>query len=259
MRALATSLRCPTCGEVKDSLEMHFVASPACNPFRTEPAPLLPPPQGSSSSARAHSEKSRAFEQHFTHKVMQDYNDMRYKRFINTAACDAWHGAAVGWIDFLKSEVLQEVAHGVGAVEAVFASAERALVKLQSSDNRDTYNTKVLKAPYIEPEPYDRGDAEQFRKTAAKLSLIKLLGRWMQHDSFYRKACIETSEKWKSGELHNRQPESIADITDGMKMRNSDMMRKATAEEAYDVRLGQQVRMRAEPASARPARASCDG
>ena len=113
----------------------------------------------------------------------------------------------------------------------------------------------MLKAPYIEPEPYDRGDAEQFRKSAAKLSLIKLLSRWMQHDSFYRKACIETSEKWKSGELHNRQPESIADITDGMKMRNSDMMRKATAEEAYDVRLGQQVRMRAEPASARPASA----
>ena len=235
------ALICPTCSGSFASLQKHFGASPACDPW-IDCVPLLPPPQGSGSGCSyAHSEKERVFEQRFTHKVMHDYNDLHHKRFIGTAACDAWHGTAIGWIDFLKSEVLQEAANGVAAVEAVFASAERALVKLQSSAHRDAYNIKVLKAPYVEPEPYDKGNAEQFRKTAAKLSLIKLLGRWMQHDSFYRKHCIERSEKWKTGELHNKKPESIADVTDGMKVRKSDMMRKATAEEAYDVRIGKQV------------------
>ena len=85
-------VRCPSCGGSYVSLATHFGMVPECDPLNVAPVP--PPPQlGSSAQPQRDSptEKMMAFEQHFTHKVMHDYNGMRFQKFINTAACDTCH------------------------------------------------------------------------------------------------------------------------------------------------------------------------
>ena len=41
---------------------------------------------------------------------------------------------------------------------------------------------------------------------------------------------MATSDEWKSGKLHNKPADVLADITDGSKLRSSDMLKAATPE-----------------------------
>ena len=238
----AAMLRCPGCGVSKGDLQQHFAKKPDCDPANRLPLQEAPVTFENSETSAFSGENQNVFEKFFTRKVMLDYNEMRYKKFVDTTSCDMVHGAAVGWFDIITKEMIKQIGrcNSVGAAVAtakdVCLTAKRALEKLQTDDNREAYNKKVLMVPYVAPEPYDKDAPEQFRKKAAKLSLVKLLTRLMQHDQYFRKTTLATSKDYMTGKYYKVQSQTLADVTDADKVRASDAMRKATAEEADDVR-----------------------
>ena len=132
-------LRCPGCGDFPRDLQQHWRRNPTCAPI-LQSLPLAP--VGGQPDLPSFGSGARAmFGHRFARKVMADYNHLRFKRFVETSACGAWHAVALGWIDAIKAEVLSEMAPCASAaiplVKEVFETAEDALRKLQSTKLRN--------------------------------------------------------------------------------------------------------------------------
>ena len=227
--------RCPTCHKTFADLAKHWAASDCGKDMPVETAPA---------ALSEVNDPLHLFECRFAHRVVADYNHLRFDKFIKASVCDAWHLLAVSWINELKSVAAEEaqkassVAESVQAFGSVFDRGLQVLHKYQSEAARDRHNKTVLKAPYLEPKPFtvDASKAE-FHKLATRFSLTELLGRVMQNDASARKQIIDASNEWKQGLKHMQRAKVYTDITDGWKARSSPMMRKATEAESNHVRM----------------------
>ena len=225
--------RCPSCGAACGNLAQHFRRSPLCNPVPSEqPPPPAAPPSTAGVEADDH------FKNKLARRVNLDYATLRYKKFIETSHCSAFHACAIGWIDMLFEAALDVATEASNIPEAVhtmrelFADGRKVLTDYQSQAARDAYLLRVIKVPYIKPMPFSPSAPEEFRKFAAKLSISQVLERIMQHDAKARKLIISKSDEWMIGDKHNIPTTQYADITDGWRCRSHpDLMRKANATE----------------------------
>jgi hypothetical protein len=168
--------RCPSCEAACGSLAQHFRRSPLCNPVPSEqPPPPAAPPSTAGVEADDH------FKNKLARRVNLDYATLRYKKFIETSHCSAFHACAIGWIDMLFEAALDVAAEASNVPEAVhtmrelFADGRKVLTDYQSQAARDAYLLRVIKVPYIKPMPFSPSAPEEFRKFAAKLSYIQVL------------------------------------------------------------------------------------
>ena len=228
--------RCPSCRETCANLVQHYRWNPTCNRVVSE---LPPPPSAPPSTAGV--EADHHFKNKFARRINLDYANLRYKKFIETAHCSAFHACAIGWIDIIfeaASEAAldaRNVAEALGAMRKVLAAAHTVLAEYHSQKARDAYLIQVLKLPYIKPMPYDTSAPEEYRKFAAKLSMSQLIERLMQHDAKARQLIIAKSDEWMIGDKHNVRATEYADITDGWRCRSHPhLMRKANATEIVE-------------------------
>ena len=218
--------KCPRCNERFASLPHHFARHPDHDPTQAE---LAPPTEVFSTDGH---EAGSHFAKEFARLINTDYARMRYKQFIDTSSCSAFHLSAVGWADKIANAML-DAADSASNLEIAKQSmrqvrreAKEVMAKYHSQATRDAYLIKVLKVPYIEPLPFDPASPEQFRKDAAQLSLKQLVARILQHDSKARKLIIAKSEEWKSGKLHKQKAEMLCNMDDGWRIRDSDLTKK---------------------------------
>ena len=206
--------RCPSCRETCANLVQHYRWNPTCNRVVSEQPP---PPSAPPSTAGV--EADHHFKNKFARRINLDYANLRYKKFIETAHCSAFHACAIGWIDIIfeaASEAAldaRNVAEALGAMRKVLATAHTVLAEYHSQKARDAYLIQVLKLPYIKPMPYGTSAPEEYRKFAAKLSMSQLIERLMQHDAKARQLIIAKSDEWMIGDKHNVRATEYADIT----------------------------------------------
>ena len=234
-------LRCPSCGHACKDLNKHYGLKPACFKIESEK-----PPAPRARASTAGDEAESHFKLKFARRINIDYANLRYKRFMDTSSCDAFHAAALAWIDMMFDSVIEAALSATSIPEAsrimrrVFNEAREVLVTYQSQERRDAYLIKTLKLPYIKPVPYT-DDLEEFKKYAAKFSVREVLGRLLQHDPKARKLIVTKSVEWMKGDKHNVKSDVLTDITDGWRCRSHPhLMRKATAIEIEEkvIRVG---------------------
>ena len=234
-------LRCPSCGHACKDLNKHYGLKPACFKIESEK-----PPAPRARASTAGDEAESHFKLKFARRINIDYANLRYKRFMDTSSCDAFHAAALAWIDMMFDSVIEAALSATSIPEAsrimrrVFNEAREVLVTYQSQERRDAYLIKTLKLPYIKPVPYT-DDLEEFKKYAAKFSVREVLGRLLQHDRKARKLIVTKSVEWMKGDKHNVKSDVLTDITDGWRCRSHPhLMRKATAIELEEkvIRVG---------------------
>ncbi|KOO29916.1 hypothetical protein Ctob_014866, partial [Chrysochromulina tobinii] len=196
--------RCPSCKAPCANLEQHKRRNPLCDRAPREQAP---PPRAPPSTAGV--EADDHFKNKFARRINLDYANLRYKRFIETSHCSAFHTCAIGWMDMLFEAALDvamdasSVSEAVRAMRELHADGRKVLTDYHSQAARDAYLLKVVKIPYIRPMPFNPSSPEEFRKFAAKLSISQLLERIMQHDEKARKLIIAKSDEWMIGDKHN--------------------------------------------------------
>jgi hypothetical protein len=214
--------RCPSCTAPCANLEQHKRRNPLCDRAPREQAP---PPRAPPSTAGV--EADDHFKNKFARRINLDYASLRYKRFIETSHCSAFHTCAIGWMDMLFEAALDvamdasSVSEAVRAMRELHADGRKVLTDYHSQAARDAYLLKVVKIPYIKPMPFNPSSPEEFRKFAAKLSISQLLERIMQHDEKARKLIIAKSDEWMIGDKHNVRATVYADITDGWRCRSA--------------------------------------
>ena len=214
--------RCPSCKAPCANLEQHKRRNPLCDRAPREQAP---PPRAPPSTAGV--EADDHFKNKFARRINLDYANLRYKRFIETSHCSAFHTCAIGWMDMLFEAALDvamdasSISEAVRAMRELHADGRKVLTDYHSQAARDAYLLKVVKIPYIKPMPFNPSSPEEFRKFAAKLSISQLLERIMQHDERARKLIIAKSDEWMIGDKHNVRATVYADITDGWRCRSA--------------------------------------
>lgn len=217
---------CPRCHKQFSSLPLHFFQCPDHDPQQAETAPK---PEGSSTDGH---EAGSHFQKKFARQINTDYARMRYKQFIETSTCAAFHLSAVGWMNLISTAMidaaesartLEDAKH---AMRNAHREATEVMTKYHSQAMRDQYLIKVLKVPYIEPLPFDPASPEQFRKDAAQLCLKQTVARMLQHDAKARKLIKAKSDEWMSGVLHMKKATMLCNIDDGWRIRSSDLTKK---------------------------------
>ena len=228
--------RCPSCKAPCANLAQHLRRNPLCDraPSEQAPPPTAPPPT-------AGIEADEHFKNRFARRINLDYANLRYKRFIETSHCSAFHACAIGWMDMLFEAALDvaidapDVSEAVRSMRELLADGRKVLTDYHSQAARDAYLLKVVKIPYIKPMPFNPSSPEEFRKFAAKLSISQLVERIMQHDAKARQLIIAKSDEWMIGDKHNIRATVYADITDGWRCRSHPhLMRKANATEIVE-------------------------
>ena len=128
--------RCPSCRETCANLVQHYRWNPTCNRVVSE---RPPPPSAPPSTAGV--EADHHFKNKFARRINLDYANLRYKKFIETAHCSAFHACAaefrqceftfqlpddddaLGTLIPFRVQLYAMLAHGAAALAAALAAA----------------------------------------------------------------------------------------------------------------------------------------
>ena len=236
---MAGRVPCPTCRREVLSLSHHFGEHPECDTLPSEQAPPKILSSTAGQGAHAHYGKQ------FARRVNLDYADLRYKKFVDTSHCAAFHDAAMGWMELLIESMLDAAASANTVALSLVASRDVAVKAMEimrkyaSEAQRDAYLKETIKVPYIAPSAYNKSAPLEYRKYAAKLSLSQSVGRILQNDDLARAKIIAKSNEWKTGKFHMKRATVLSDIDEGWRCRSHPhLMRKATPAEEKVIRIG---------------------
>jgi hypothetical protein len=184
-------------------------------------------------SAREASEQQRCM-------VAEDLLDGRFERDLSERDI-AWFKSTLNrWVVPIVTQhviQIQPFLHPHADPQAV-----REALQIKLFDGIETIDREMSQAkrgvPYLEP----RVTTFASKHVVVGFRLADLLIRKLVHDPEWRRAVISKSDEWKRGEKYMVKPpedEELFEMDDAVEMRlHPDIMRPATDDEIYDIRVG---------------------
>jgi hypothetical protein len=228
---------CDECGLPYKWLSHHYSNHPDCRPpdlnSDSEDDDDELPVLQSESAARVSQDTTREW-------VASDLADLRHEHGLQETAIEAVKEFV------LKCQRASAARAASQLVPAMKLGVDRASVVSTISSAADTIFDRLETAkqelsemrrgvPYLEPRLVDLGEQD----IVCSFSISDLIERKLQHDSAYRKACIDKSQSWKVGDKW-RTPSTtdLNDFDDGTAARyHPHLMRPANADEEFDLRI----------------------
>ena len=232
-------LECSHCGDAcRGSLEYHYRWNEACKKKRDAEVGICEPCGDEDDelfiTLMQVSEQQRS--------MADALSKLRYDRSFNGPDVEAAKVMARTAIRVHNARAAAALKHflrpGVNAddVAAALDAAEHVDSVFSGVDTPKLEMAVLRKMhPFVEPRRV-RLDADSL---VVSFPLASLLTRMLQHNQKVREAVIAKSEEWKTGRLYRQAPESFSGLDSGTALRNHrGLMRKATAAEARDIRIG---------------------
>ena len=214
--------RCPSCGEeCFCGLGRHYRYSPWC-----EPRPVVPPETGAKRPQTA----LNLFQHRLRSILSGRFAEAHLNQYVSAVQLSTF-------LTILVTVVLLIIAHieSESPQSAATCAAVRSLIK--SVPSAETLLNEGGKC-YERVKPTIFTNSVGPKKSAVFFSVTDLVITLLKENADVRRVVLESSAKWKTGELHNVKPDKYVDSTCGTGFRGrAEVVGKATPEQQNDIRI----------------------
>ena len=237
---------CPSCKQTFVCLGKHWAKKSSCRPSKPAKAEVVEQPSAEVDPLvyQHHQSVARA-------QVAEVLQHLRCDKLAPDNLIDELK-PALRRVKSLEDEYLYEQLVAIiqpgkeAELQSILASVADPFYGLGTRKLEQAYATKEQKLPYLNPRVRnlqrpgaDIGSKDLKKHGSVNFSVVDTIGRIMQNDAELCAAIIAESDRWKLGELFEKEAEVFADAIDGKNTRfHPHLLRKATAEEADVVRVG---------------------